>query len=340
MKITLLGAGGFVGSHLVEHLIARGEHEVVGVDTSDEKLQGIHGSNFRFHEADIRTADELLERLARESDVVVDLVAYANPSLYVSSPLEVFDLNFLQNLKIADLCVKHGTRLIQYSSAEVYGKISGGTHFSEDETDFVIGPVGKHRWIYSAAKGLLERVLHAHGLEGNLSYTIIRPFNFIGSRIDYLVAPGTMGGPRVFPHFMSALLTGGPIRLVDGGDVHRAFLHIDDANDAFQALLEHPDTAHNQIYNVGNPENNLTIRELASLMAELFEEITGKLPTSQIFDIDGEAFYGEGYEDADRLVPDIRKLGTLGWKPQRDLRTTFRDAMAYYIESSNSRISA
>ena len=162
MKLTILGAGGFIGSHLIEHLIKRGEHEVTGVDTSCAKIESVQDSSFTFHHADIRTAEPLVERLVRESDVLIDLVAYANPSLYVTSPLEVFDLNFTQNLKVAELCVEHQTRLIQYSSAEVYGKVSAGTVYSEDSTDMVIGPVGKHRWIYSSAKGLLERWEGAH----------------------------------------------------------------------------------------------------------------------------------------------------------------------------------
>jgi len=331
MKIVLLGAGGFIGSHLVEHLIARGEHDVIGVDVTDEKLVGIRGPRFRFIEADIRDATDLMDRLAREADVLVDLVAYANPSIYVETPVEVFDLNFMQNLRIAELCMKHGTRLIQYSSAEVYGKQNEGDLYYEDETDSVLGPVTKHRWIYASAKSLLERVLHAYGLSDQLDYTIIRPFNFIGSRIDYLVPAGTMGGPRVFPQFMSALLTGGPMYLVDGGHVHRAFLHIDDASAAFQTLLDNVDAAHNQIFNVGNPDNNITIRGLALLMRELYQELTGIEPACEIVEVGGEEFYGVGYEDANRLPPSVDKLRRLGWQPRRDLRDTFGEAMRIYL---------
>ena len=107
--------------------------------------------------------------------------------------------------------------MIQYSSAEVYGKAGDEALCREEATDSVFGPVDKSRWIYATGKLLLERVLHAHGLAGNLEYIIVRPFNFIGPRIDYLVPACAVGGPRVFPHFMSALLTGGPLRLVDGG---------------------------------------------------------------------------------------------------------------------------
>jgi UDP-apiose/xylose synthase len=331
MRITILGAGGFIGSHMVEHLVARGEHEVVGVDVAPEKLDGIVGPRFRFYEADVRSAPELLEEVIRSADIVVDLIAHANPSLYVTSPLEVFDLNFLLNLTIAKLCIAHRTRLIQYSSAEVYGKNTVGRHYSEDESDFTYGPVQKQRWIYAAGKALLERVLYAHGLAGDLDYTIVRPFNFLGSRIDYLVPAGAVGGPRVFPHFMSALLTGGPMRLVDGGHVHRAFLHIADANSAFQVLLDQPDATRNQIFNVGNPHNNVTIRQFALYMGEMYEELTGRPCPSEMVDMSGEEFYGPGYEDGDRLPPDIRRITALGWQPRRDLRWILRDAMGYYL---------
>ena len=100
-----------------------------------------------------------------------------------------------------------------------------------------MGPVQKQRWIYASSKQLLERIIYAHGLKGDLDYSIIRPFNFVGPRFDYLVPSGAKGGPRVFSHFMSAMFTGGPIYLVDGGGQHRCFTHIKDASEAFTAIL-------------------------------------------------------------------------------------------------------
>jgi UDP-apiose/xylose synthase len=346
MKIALLGAGGFIGSHLVGHLLAEGEHELVGVDRTDEKLVEVLAgapaaatSRWTFHRADIRYEADILEAVVRGADLVVDLIAHANPSLYVSSPLEVFDLNFVQNLDVAKRCAEYGRRLIQYSSAEVYGKAHEGVAYSEDTTDSVMGPVHKQRWIYAASKLLLERVLYAQGVAGELEYTILRPFNFIGSRIDYLVPANAIGGPRVFPHFMSALLTGGPLRLVDGGHVRRAFMHIEDANQAFQTILDHPDETRNQIYNFGNPENDLTIREVAALMIELYQELTGTAASSEVVQMSGEQFYGEGYEDSSRLPPNVDKLRSLGWRPQHDIRATFRDAMAFYLDGvRNARV--
>jgi UDP-apiose/xylose synthase len=331
LTIAILGAGGFIGSHMVEHLLQAGRYTILGIDVASDKLEGIAGPAFTFHEADVRRAPALLEQVIREADVVVDLIAYANPSIYVTDPLEVFELNFVLNLEIAKLCITHRKRLIQYSSAEVYGKASEGVAYTEDTSDGVLGPVHKQRWIYATGKMLLERVLYAHGAAGNLESTIIRPFNFIGSRIDYLVPANAIGGPRVFPHFISALLTGGPLRLVDGGHVRRAFMHISDANRAFQAILEQPELTRNRIFNVGNPENDLTIRDVAHLMIELYEELTGERPTSELVEISGEEFYGAGYEDSSRLPPDVAKLRSLGWAPQHDIRSTFRDAMAFYL---------
>jgi nucleoside-diphosphate-sugar epimerase len=305
---------------------------VVGVDLDDHKLAGIEGPNFDFVRADITTSDALIEDLVAKTDVVIDLVAYANPSIYIESPLDVIKLNFLENLKTVEHCVRHNKRLFQYSTSEVYGKPSGPSYV-EDSSDLVVGPVTKQRWVYAASKQLLERVIHGHGLAGDLQYTVVRPFNFVGPRFDYLVPAGTTGGPRAFSHFMSALLTGGPIYLVDGGAQRRSFTHIDDASEAVSLLLESP-AATNQIFNIGNPENDISIRDLVSLMIELYEELTGERPENEIVEISGEEFYGLGYEDTNRVVPDISKLEALGWRPKYDLRTTFRETMASYQDAS------
>jgi len=339
MNVAVLGAGGFIGSHMVQHLLHREEHSIVGIDITDEKLEGISGPAFTFHHANTMEAPELLEEVVRDSDVVVDLIAYANPSIYVESPLEVYRLNFEANLKIVEYCIRHKKRLMQYSTAEIYGKPAEGiTQYTEESTDFVYGPVTKQRWIYAAAKQLLERVIHAHGLRGELEYTIIRPFNFVGSRFDYLVDAGSMGGPRVFAHYMSALLQDGPMYLVDGGEQMRAFTHIEDANKAFQTLIDHPDETRNEAYNIGNPANNTSIRGLAETMRAIYHEMTGRESGSELVDVSGREFYGEGYEDTSRVPPDISKLGALGWQPTRDLHTTFSDAMAAYLHSDAASV--
>lgn len=344
MNLLLLGAGGFIGSNLTEHLLRCG-HVVTGVDQTGEKLNEVVHTvsddarrRLTFHETDIRTSVSLVRELVQRSDVVVDLIAHANPSLYNTRPLDVFELNFLQNLEIARLCIVEKKWLIQYSSAEMYGKTTGGASYSEDFTDSVFGPVQKQRWIYAVGKNLLERVLYAHGEAGDLTYTIVRPFNYLGPRLDYLVPAGATGGPRVFPHFMSALLTGGPLRLVDGGHARRAFLHIADGNAAFTTLLANRQRAYNQIYNVGNPDNQLTIRELALVMQRLYEQLTGEKSRSAIEVTSGEEFYGPGYEDSDRDPPDITKMRALGWEPRHGLGETLRETMTYYLRREGRQV--
>ena len=220
--------------------------------------------------------------MTAEHDVVVDLVAMANPSLYVSNPVDVFKLNFSENLKIAEFCVKHKKRIVQFSTCEVYGITSARafgkdsskypTPFAEDETPLIMGPVKNHRWIYACAKQLLERVLHAYGLEEGLNYSIIRPFNFIGPRIDYLPSEQT-GNPRVFSHFMNALLYGTPIKLVDGGVNYRAYTYIDDAVDCISRIIDNRGgVCDRQIFNIGTPENEVTIKELANKMCAIFRQ--------------------------------------------------------------------
>lgn len=354
LHILMLGAGGFIGSHLTDRLLADG-HRVTALDTHTDKLDHALGHpTLTFVDHDIFDHAFSLETLIAGSDLVVDLIAHANPGLYVRQPLDVFRLNFNENLRIAELCVKHGKRLIQFSSCEVYGKSLAAVcgdrlpdpgdpalaTFSEDTTDLIMGPVGRHRWIYACAKQLLERVLHAHGLEGRLKYTIIRPFNFIGPRIDYLPSE-TDGVPRVFSYFMEALQTGGTMKLVDGGDHRRCYTYIEDAVDCIARIVENPDgVCDRQIFNIGSPHNETSIRDLALAMRDIFEAEFAPpgAPRAQIVDVTGEAFYGPGYEDSDRRIPDIAKARTLlGWEPRWGLRDLLRETMAYYVHEYPAR---
>lgn len=348
MKILNLGAGGFIGAHLTKRLLDQG-HQVVAVDTHADKItELLEHPGLQYLEQDIRNNAFDLDGLTRDCDLVVDLIAHANPSLYVRIPLQVFYLNFVENLKIAEACVRQGKRLIQFSSCEVYGKTAAGlvqgmdaaaadprwAVFNEEESDFILGPVSKHRWIYACAKQLLERVLHAFGLAGSLNYTIVRPFNFIGPKIDYL--PGdTFGSPRVFSHFMEALINGSTMYLVDGGRRQRCYTYIDDAIEGIYRIVENPgQVCDGQIFNVGSPDNEITIRDLAILMREIYGAMnTGDTrPLAGMADVSGEEFYGAGYEDSDRRIPDIDKARRLlGWEPRFGLRQALELTMAYYL---------
>lgn len=348
MKLLVLGGGGFIGSHLVERLLLAPEYELTVFDKSFEKLPRQHSRLIKI-QGEIQDEHRLLKQLVAETDLVIDLIAHANPSLYMNIPLEVVRLNFDENLYIAESCAQANKRLIQFSTCEVYGKtpralephpvpFPGDGHevrFVEDESHFILGPVNRHRWIYSCAKQLLERVLHAYGLAGQLNYTIVRPFNFIGPRIDYL--PGEQdGSPRVFSHFLQSLRTGAPLQLVNGGQQQRCYTYIDDAVDCIFRIVQNPGgVCDRQIFNIGSPENELTIRELAIRMRQVYARRwwSRQSPLSELIDVSGEEFYGPGYDDCDRRVPDIAKARQLlGWQPQFNVDQTIEQSMEYWFE--------
>ena len=123
---------------------------------------------------------------------------------------------------------------------------------------------------------------------------------------------------------------------MDGGSQRRAFTWIDDGVDALMRIIENPGgRASGKIYNVGNPSTDTSIRDLALLMRNLYADMTGITPHNELVEISGEEFYGKGYEDTNRVPPDISKLEALGWKPRRNLKQTFRDAIAYNLDSKN-----
>ena len=336
-RVALFGGAGFIGSHLTERLLDDG-YRLTVVDVDSEKIDGfLSHDRLDFYELDIREAeDETVEEIVDASDVVVDLIAYANPKQYVDMPIEVVHLNYDQNLKLVEDCVDSDTRLIQFSTSEVYGKMGGrqgdARVFSEDSSDLIMGPVENHRWIYATAKQLLERMVHAHGIENDLDWTVVRPFNFIGREMDYLIEEPDAGTPRVFASFMSALLYDHSMYLVDGGENRRTFTHISDAIDAMVSILEHEERYNREVVNVGTPGNETTIHDFAYLMRNVYEELspTGDLPAIEA--VSSEEFYGEGYEDCERRIPDAEKLEAAGWDPQYDLRETLEEAMSYYID--------
>lgn len=347
MKILCLGAGGFIGSHLVCRLLAEG-HTVTGVDIHDDKIKEFSSDpKFEFINKSIDDPALNSEELVSKTDLVIDLIAYANPSIYLKQPIDVFRLNFTENLRIAEYCVRNEKRLIQFSTCEVYGKtpvaILRGklpdpdnpvyATFSEDTSDCILGPINKHRWIYASAKQLLERVLHAYGLEGKLNYTIIRPFNFIGPRIDYLPVEGD-GVPRVFSCFMAALLNGTSMKLVDGGSHRRSYTYVDDATECIYRIVKNPQgVCDRQIFNIGSSQNEVSIRELAELMLAIYRDKFRKpcVPLPTIVNVTGREFYGEGYEDCDRRIPDCSKaLNLLGWVPQTGIPELLARTMSYY----------
>ena len=236
LKIMILGANGFIGSALTSAILESRDWEVYGIDLSDNKLgDAPKSSRFHFVEGDITINKEWVEYHVKKCDVVVPLVAIANPAQYVTHPLRVFELDFEANLDIVRHCVKYNKRLIFPSTSEIYG-MSPDAVLDEETSPLVYGPINKQRWIYAASKQLLDRVIYAYGVRDNLDYTLFRPFNFIGPNLDNVEEPKE-GSSRVFTQFLSNVLYRRPIKLVDGGSQKRSFTFIDDA---IEALLTHP----------------------------------------------------------------------------------------------------
>jgi UDP-apiose/xylose synthase len=354
-KVVLLGCGGFVGSHLTDRLLARGDYVIEGWDTQTAKIERhLRNPNLRVHQTyvDDQTTFPELEPYVADADAVISLAAVCNPAQYVANPVFTIHSNFIHAYKLVDLCSKHRKWLVHTSTCEVYGRtISSylpGNDYSdprlyrqvEDETPLVMGPTVNQRWSYAAAKALFERYLLAHGQEYGLPYSIIRPYNWFGPKMDFIPGRDGDGIPRVLACFMTALLDRQPMLLVDGGQAYRTITYIEDAIDALEAVLESPSRSKSQIFNVGNAEGEIKIADLAELMRKTYAEITGDASYLEhpIEEIPGEKFYGEGYEDCDRRVPSLDKAKRLlGWEAKTSLRDTLRITMQYYYETYGER---
>jgi UDP-apiose/xylose synthase len=196
-----------------------------------------------------------------------------------------------------------------------------------------MGPIQNQRWSYACAKQLLERFIFANHHERGLPFTIVRPLNFFGPRMDYMPGRDGEGVPRVLACFMTALIDGLPLRLVNGGMQRRSIVSIHDAIDALVLMISKPEKAQNQFFNIGNRNNEVTIAELADLMRCCYARITGdgRYCHHPIEVVDGETFYGKGYEDCDRRMPRVdRAEKLLGWTPLRPLSNILLETMTHY----------
>lgn len=341
----MLGAGGFLGSHLVPALLERFDCEIEAVDVDLTKLE-CRDPRIRRVQARVESAG-LVERITQRCQLVVSLTALCNPAQYSTIPLEVIDASFTHLLPLVKRCAERAVRLLHFSTAEVYGRRAldargePATQMSEDDACFLLGPVARERWTYSCAKQLLERVIWAHGQHGKLPFTIIRPFNTIGPRMDFLPGIDGEGTPRVLACFMNALLRGEPLPLVDGGNQRRAFMDVSDMNEAVCRIIERPEQSDGQIFNLGNPHNELSIAELARALARAFAALRPELPPARFESVTAEALYGPGYDDTEQRVPDVRKAQQrLGWKPTRELGAALPSIVRDYCERYGARVAA
>lgn len=333
-RILILGVNGFIGHHLSKCILETTDWEVYGMDMQSERVTA-HLSHPRFHffEGDITINKEWIAYHVKKCDVILPLVAIATPATYVREPLRVFELDFEANLPIVRAAVEYKKRVIFPSTSEVYGMCADG-EFDPENSPLIYGPINKPRWIYACAKQLMDRVIAGYGQQMGLDYTLFRPFNWIGPGLDSIHTPKE-GSSRVITQFLGHIVRGETIKLVDGGHQKRAFTYIDDGISALMKIIDNKDgVASGRIYNIGNPANNYSVRELAAMMMELavqYPEYRDSAARVNIVETTSGEYYGAGYQDVQNRVPKIDNTRTeLGWAPQIDMATALRNIFEAY----------
>ena len=265
------------------------------------------------------------------------LVAIATPATYVQQPLRVFELDFEANLPIVRSCVKYKKRILFPSTSEVYG-MCRDSEFDPDHSELVLGPIEKQRWIYSCSKQLMDRVIWGYGMQEGLDFTLFRPFNWIGAGLDSIHTPKE-GSSRVITQFFGHIVRGENIKLVDGGTQKRAFTYIDDGVSALMKMIDNKDgIATGKIYNVGNPVNNFSVKELADMMLKLamdYPEYRDTAAKVKLIETSSEAYYGKGYQDVQNRVPKITNtMKELDWAP----KVNMADALRFIFDSYRGQV--
>ena len=332
MKILILGANGFIGNALVKAILDEGKHEIYGMDIDNGKLDhSLSHPKFHFVEGDINISNEWIEYHIKKCDIIIPLVAIATPNVYVKNPLKIFHLDFESNLKIVKWVAKYHKRIIFPSTSEVYGK-SDDIQFNEYKSKLVLGPIHKNRWIYSCSKQLLDRVIVAYSEKGDLKSTIFRPFNWVGPKLDSL-EQAQLGNGRVITIFINNLINNQDIILVNGGLQKRSFTYLGDGIDCLLKIInQDPDELNSKIFNIGNPHGNLSIKKLANIMVEIYNDLSknrylGKIITKTELD-----FYGHGYEDVPVRVPDISEAKHyLNWEPRTNIDDSIKKTINSFI---------
>ena len=314
MRYLITGGAGFIGSHLAEKLIARGD-QVVALDNlstgSTNNLSGIK-SKINFEQGDILDKTTI-DKLVSESDYVVHLAAALGVFNIVNRPLESLKTNLQGSEVVLEACDKYRKPLLIASTSEIYGKNDKVPLNEED--DRIIGHPLKSRWSYSEAKAVDESLAYFYYLENKLPIRIVRFFNTVGPR-----QVGHYG--MVVPRFVSAALKNEPLSVYGTGDQIRCFCHVDDAVRALLLVME-SDKAIGEVFNVGNNQQ-ISIMELAKKVIE----ITGS--RSSVEKIAYEEAYPAGFEDMQRRVPDISKIKrVLGWTPEINLDQIIKDIAGF-----------
>jgi UDP-glucose 4-epimerase len=325
VKALITGGAGFLGSHLAEALIARGDTVYVLDNLSTGSIENIEHlkSDRRFHYAidsvmNEPVAAELIDRV----DAVFHLAAAVGVRLIVESPVNTIETNVHGTEMVLKLANKKKKKVIVASTSEVYGK-SEDVPFHED-ADLVMGPTSKGRWSYACSKAIDEFLALAYHKEKHLPVVIVRLFNTVGPR-----QTGRYG--MVIPNFVKQALLAHPITVYGDGEQSRCFTYVTDVVGALLKLADH-EGAVGQVFNIGNDREEVSIRALAHRVKERTKS------ASPVVTIPYDEAYESGFEDMPRRVPDLTKVRALiGYEPKVHLDEILDRVIAYFT-SDKARV--
>jgi UDP-glucose 4-epimerase len=318
MRVLITGGAGFIGSHLADALIARGDH-VVALDNfstgSTANIKHIT-KNFEIIDGDIRNV-ELINEATKDVDLVLHMAAALGVKTILESPLESISTNITGSEVVLNAAANHKKRILIASTSEIYGK--NPKQPLNESDDRVVGSPQKIRWSYSDAKAIEEAMAFSLNQEKGLKVTTARLFNTVGPRQSAQYG-------MVVPRFVKSALKNEPINIYGDGTQSRVFCHVYDAIEALLALVG-TDKTINEVYNVGGT-GEVTIKQLAE---QVIKETNSN---STIEYIPYEKAYAPGFEDMQRRVPDISKIKeTVAWQPQRVLTQIISDVATHITNS-------
>jgi UDP-glucose 4-epimerase len=319
MNVLITGGAGFIGSHLAERLLARGE-DVRIIDNlstgSSKNIQHLKGRVGFECVLDTITNHRLMEDLIEDADIVYHLAAAVGVRLIVESPTQAMETNIRGTEVVLEIAARQKKRILITSTSEVYGK-RNSVPFREDD-DLVLGPPEKGRWSYACSKLIDEFLAVAYWKEKGLPTVVARLFNVVGPR-----QTGRYG--MVIPSLVKQALQGEEMTVYGDGSQSRCFTHVNDAVGALIALAEKPET-NGEVYNVGSTEE-ISILQLARRIREMAAS------QSEIVMIPYEKAYKDGFEDMMRRVPDLTKVEeAIGYRPSMNLDEILLNTIKYHLE--------